>query len=265
MVMVLSKAPEQVAPMPSVMSAAERERMIVRHAPLVRQVLGRLTVILPQVLDRDDLLGYGTIGLIEAVDRFNPSLGTSFEGFAAERIRGSVIDSLRASDWIPRTARKRARDITRTFGELEQRLGRPPADEEVAEALDLSLPQLHRAMADAVTTMVSLQRPMRSPDGEEGGALLIDAIADEGAEPGQEIEQAELHAHVVQALGKLDERERLVLSLYYEQSLTLKEIGQVMEISESRVWQLHARAIMRIRASIGIETGRPSLRKGASS
>ncbi|HXT37525.1 MAG TPA: FliA/WhiG family RNA polymerase sigma factor [Chloroflexota bacterium] len=263
MAALLSKAPEQVRRPPCAFSAAERERMIVRYAPLVRQVVGRLMVVLPQALDRDDLLGYGAIGLIEAVDRFNPSLGTSFEGFAAERIRGSVIDALRATDWVPRTARKRARDIQRTFTELEESLGRPPADEEVAEALDLSLTQLHRAMADAVTTMVSLQRPMRASDGEEPGAMLIDSIADDEPGPSQALEQAELHSHVLDALRHLDERERLVLSLYYEQSLTLKEIGQVLEISESRVWQLHARAIMRIRVYIGIETGRDSLRKGA--
>ncbi|HVA88850.1 MAG TPA: FliA/WhiG family RNA polymerase sigma factor [Chloroflexota bacterium] len=263
MVALLSKAPEQVGRPPCAYSAEERERMIVHHAPLVRQVVGRLMVILPQALDRDDLLGYGAIGLIEAVDRFNPSLGTSFEGFAAERIRGSVIDALRAMDWIPRTARKRARDIQRTFGELEESLGRPPDDEEVAEALGLSLTQLRRAMADAVTTMVSLQRPMRAPDGDEPGAMLIDSIADNDLGPSQEVEQAELHGHVLDALRQLEERERLVLSLYYEQSLTLKEIGQVLEISESRVWQLHARAIMRIRVSIGSETGRTSLRKGA--
>ncbi len=261
--MVLNKAPERSAPPRSALDAAEREQMIVRHAPLVRQVVGRLTVVLPQVLDRDDLLSYGTIGLIEAVDRFNPAMGTSFEGFAADRIRGSVIDALRMTDWVPRTARKRARDIQRAFAELEQLLGRPPADEEVASSLDLSLTQLHRAMADAVTTMVSLHKPMRGPDGDDGGALLIDAIADEAIDPGREVELAELHQHVVEALRKLEERERLVLSLYYEQSLTLKEIGQVLEISESRVWQLHARAIMRIRTYIGIESGRPGLKKGA--
>jgi RNA polymerase sigma factor for flagellar operon FliA len=263
MAALLSKAPEQVRRPPCAYSAAERERMIVRYAPLVRQVVGRLMVILPQALDRDDLLGYGAIGLIEAVDRFNPSLGTSFEGFAAERIRGSVIDALRATDWVPRTARKRARDIQRTFAELEESLGRPPLDEEVAEALGLSLTQLHRAMADAVTTMVSLQRPLRVSDGDEPGALLIDSIADGDTGPSDKVEQVELHGQVLDALRHLEERERLVLSLYYEQSLTLKEIGQVLEISESRVWQLHARAILRIRVHIGLETGRTSLRKGA--
>ncbi len=261
--MVLRKTPEQAALLRSPLSTEEREHMIVRHAPLVRQVVGRLTLVLPQVLDRDDLLGYGTIGLIEAVDRFNPDLGTSFEGFAAERIRGSVIDALRMTDWVPRTARKRARDIQKAFGDLEQRLGRPPADEEVAASLDLSLTQLRRAMADAVTTMVSLQKPMRGADGDEGGALLIDAIADDTIDPGHEVELAELHDGVIQALRKLEERERLVLSLYYEQSLTLKEIGQVLEISESRVWQLHARAILRIRTYVGIEAGQARLRKGA--
>lgn len=249
------------APLARALSNIEREEMIVKHAPLVRYVVGRLLVVLPQVLDKDDLLGYGTIGLIEAVDRFDPAHGVSFEAFASDRIKGAVIDALRAADWVPRTARKRARDIQRSFIGLEEQLGRPPSEQEVASELGLTLGQMHRAMADATSTVVSLQRPVRSPDGDQALTTLLDCVTDESAGPSQEVERRELHHSVIEALRRLDEREQLVLSLYYEQGLTLREIGKVMDICESRVWQLHARAIMRIRAYV--ETGQTVARKGA--
>lgn len=242
------------------LDADERQRMILHYAPLVRQVVGRIMVMLPQAIDKEDLLGYGTVGLIEAVDRFDPTQGVRFESFAAERIRGSVIDAVRAADWIPRSSRKRGRDIQRAFLSMEEELGRAPTDQEVAAALGLTLTQLHRAMADAVSTIISLERPMRLAD-NEGGVTLLDCISDSAAEPGQEVEQRELRQLIFEAVERLDERERLILSLYYEQSLTLREIGQVMEISESRVWQLHARAITRIRAYIDADPR--SLKKGA--
>lgn len=241
-------------------AADARQQMILRYAPLVRQVVGRIMVVLPRTVDKEDMLGYGTVGLIEAVDRFDPGLGVSFESFAAERIRGSVIDALRAADWIPRSSRKRARDIQRTFLALEEQLGRAPTDQEVAESLGLTLAQLHRAMADAVCTIVSLERPVRLAD-EDSSMTLMDCVSDAAAGPGQEVEQRELRQLIYDALERLEERERLILSLYYEQSLTLREIGQVMEISESRVWQLHARAITRIRAYIDADPR--TLKKGA--
>jgi RNA polymerase sigma factor for flagellar operon FliA len=171
-----------------------------------------------------------------------------------------VIDAVRAADWIPRSSRKRGRDIQRAFLSMEEELGRAPSDQEVAEALGLTLTQLHRAMADAVSTIVSLERPMRVAD-EDSSMTLMDCVSDTAAEPGTEVEQRELRQLILEALERLEERERLILSLYYEQSLTLREIGQVMEISESRVWQLHARAITRIRAYIDADPR--ALKKGA--
>ena len=244
-----------VATPPPGLSPQDREQMILKFAPLVRYVVGRLVVVLPQVFDHDDLLGYGTSGLSEAVDRYDPSRGVGFESFATDRIRGSVIDALRSADWIPRSSRKRSRDVQRTYGELEERLGRPPADEEVAGELGLSLAQMHRAMADAVCSVVSLQRTVRSSDDDDMATTLLDCVADADAVgPGQNLEDKELHASILRALQCLDEREKRVLSLYYERSLTLREISQVLEISESRVWQLHARAIIRIRNYIDAET-----------
>jgi len=251
----------ETAPPTGPLTGLEREQMIVKFAPMVRYVVGRLVIVLPQVFDMDDLIGYGTIGLIEAVDRFDPARGVGFESFATERIRGSVIDALRAADWIPRTSRKRAKDIQRVFGELEEELGRPPADEDVAARLGISLTQMRRAMSDAICTVTSLQRAVRSAD-DEDGATLMDYVADNAPTPVQGLEDQELLGSIRGALGRLDEREKRVLSLYYEHDLTLREIAEVLEISESRVWQLHARAITRIRAYIdGDDNGS---RKGAA-
>lgn len=245
------------------LSSHEREQMILKFAPLVRYVIGRLVVVLPRVFDTDDLLGYGTIGLIEAVDRFDPARGVSFETFASERIRGSVIDALRAADWVPRLSRKRAKDIQRAFGELEERLGRPPTDDEVAQELGLTSTQMQRAMADSVCTVESLQRIVRSGDDDGGTTTLLDCLADSGSvDAGGVLEERELHASIVSALKRLDGREKQVLALYYDNSLTLREISQVLEISESRVWQLHARAILRIRAYMNIPI--PAQHKGAA-
>ena len=257
----LSMTYETPAPAPG-LSSQEREQMILRFAPLVRYVIGRLVLVLPRVFDHDDLLGYGTIGLIEAVDRYDPGRGVNFETFASERIRGSVIDALRAADWVPRLSRKRAKDIQRTFGELEEQLGRPPTDDEVAEALGLTSTQMHRAMADAVCTVESLQRIVRSGD-DDGSTTLMDCLSDDGAiDPGDGLAERELREGILIALRRLDEREKQVLSLYYENRLTLREISQVLEISESRVWQLHARAILRIRAYMNISP--PRQERGAA-
>ncbi len=229
----------------------EREHLILKFAPLVRHVVGRLAVVLPQVFDQDDLLGYGTIGLIEAVDRYDPSRGASFETFATERIRGSVVDALRHADWVPRSTRRRCKDIQRTVGELEGALGRAPTEAEVAAALDLSPAQVHRAMADAARTVVSLDRSARFQDDDDPASTLMECTADaETLAPGTLLETQELRRAIREALGRLDEREKLVLSLYYERSLTLREISAVLGISESRVWQLHARAIMHIRTHV---------------
>jgi len=235
------------------LSAREREAMILKFAPLVRYVVGRMALVLPQVFDTADLIGYGTIGLIEAVDRFDPARGVNFESFAGDRIRGSVIDALRAADWVPRTSRKRVKDIQRTFTALEEQLGRPPADEEVADELGLTLPQMRRALTDAVCSVVSLQRAVRTGDDAEGTTTLMDCISDDAPGLGHDMEQRELHQSIIRALRRLDQREQHVLSLYYERSLTLREISEVLEVSESRVWQLHARAITRLRAYIAAD------------
>ncbi len=233
---------------------ALREQLILQYAPLVKYVVGRLAIMLPRVVDSDDVLSSGSLGLIEAIDRFDPSTGVKFETYAISRIRGSIIDELRSLDWIPRSARQRSQEIAKTFARLEAEWGRPATDEEVAQALGLDMHQFHHASLTASTVVLSLETPVSSPDGQDDGpgATLVDTIESPTAiDPVDRTEEAELYRGLAGAIRSLSERERVLLSLYYEQELTMKEISQVLEVSESRVCQLHSRALVRLRGHLG--------------
>jgi RNA polymerase sigma factor for flagellar operon FliA len=209
--------------------------------------------MLPRVMDSDDVLSSGVLGLIEAVDRYEPTTGVKFETYAISRIRGAILDELRALDWIPRSARQRSQDIAKTFVRLEAELGRPPADEEVAQALGLDMHQFHQAAMTASAVLMSLESPITSPDGADdgGGTPLVETIQSPSApDPLQRTEEGELLEALAAAIHALSERERILLSLYYEQELTMKEISLVLDVSESRVCQLHSRALMRLRAHL---------------
>jgi RNA polymerase sigma factor for flagellar operon FliA len=227
-----------------------RERIIVQYAPLVKYVVGRLALNLPTVIDSDDVISYGTIGLIDAVERFDPSRGIKFETYAIQRIRGAIIDALRQLDQIPRTARQRAREIEAALAELEAKFKRPPTDEEVAKHLGMDVEKYREACVRTNVTSTSLDA-LLSNDDEEGGGGRAYAFEDKDSpDPAAATERREAEQALVLAVKKLPERERLVLSLYYYEELTMKEISRVMEISESRVCQLHAQAILRLRASM---------------
>jgi RNA polymerase sigma factor for flagellar operon FliA len=202
------------------------------------------------ILDMEDLLGFGTLGLIDAVSRFDPTRGVKFETYALQRIRGSIIDSFRKLDIVPRSARRRAREIEGAHAELQQALGREPDDDEVAAHLGLSRDDLSRAMVEASCAILSMERPLALQDGDDS-LTLADTIEDERAlAPQAEIERNEERAALVSALQGLSERDRLVISLYYYEELTLREISEVLGVTESRVCQLHARALNRLRASL---------------
>jgi RNA polymerase sigma factor for flagellar operon FliA len=227
-----------------------REQLILQYAPLVKYVVGRMAVASSSILDMEDLLGFGTLGLIDAVSRFDPTRGVKFETYALQRIRGSIIDSFRKLDIVPRSARRRAREIEGAHAHLQQRLGREPDDDEIAGYLGLSRDGLSRAMLDASCAILSMERPLAMLDGDDS-LTLADTIEDENAiVPQVEIERGEEHEALLQALKTLNERDRLVISLYYYEELTLREISEVLGVTESRVCQLHARAIMRLRASL---------------
>jgi RNA polymerase sigma factor for flagellar operon FliA len=221
-----------------------RDALIAQYAPLVKYVIGRLRLTLPPALDESDVLGYGTIGLIEAVDRFDPERGVKFETYAIPRIRGAIIDAVRALDLVPRSARERGRDIERAYQALFTQRGAMPTEQEVADALGMTHEQLRDAMRDTSCTLLPLEG-----DGREDGVGLESTLSDERAvEPLAAAVQSDAVERLAQALDRLEERDRLIVSLYYYEELTMKEIGEVLDVTESRVSQLLTRIRFQLRA-----------------
>ena len=227
-----------------------KEQLILQYAPLVKYVVGRLAIGLPNIMDFEDVLSYGTLGLIEAVDRYDPTKGVKFETYAIARIRGAIIDALRALDRLPRSVRQKARQLEKATVELEAKLGRPPTDAEIAAQMDVSVERYHGMLVDASWATVSLDGLLDSQNYGEGSATveLPDANSHDDVIGG--IEREELSKALVEAIQKLPDRERLVIALYYQDEMTMKEISHVLEISESRVCQLHAKAVGRLRLSL---------------
>lgn len=235
---------------------ALRDKLITTYAPLVRFVVGRLGIPPSCMLDADDLLSCGTIGLINAIDRFDPARGSRFESFATARIRGSVIDHLRSLNWLPRTAMARIRQMEYAIANLEQRLGRPPREEEIAAEANISTSRYRQMLQEAGTIVLSLDAPLGPLAQEEGLTSLADLLEDERSpEPDELVETQELMALLRVALDELPERERMLLALYYREELTMKEISKIMNVSESRVCQLHIQAILRLRNALDIQQG----------
>lgn len=228
-----------------------REQLILRYASLVKYVAGRIAVGLPRSVDFDDLLSYGVFGLIDAVEKFDPRREVKFETYAIARIRGAILDGLRSTDWIPRSVRQKARELEETVAALEARLGRAASDAEVAGALHLSMDEYHQLLSDIqATTILSLEEAW-SQQGEEDGLRVRETVADPSSEdPEERLANREMLDELVQALDLLPERERLVISLYYYEGLTLKEIGKVLGVSESRISQIHTKAVIRLRAHL---------------
>jgi len=238
---------------------AVRDRLILTYAPLVKYVAGRLGSGLPAHVDENDLVSYGLLGLIGAIERFDPDRDIKFETYAIARIKGSIIDELRAMDWVPRSVRSRARDIERAIAELERKLMRAPTDEEIAEKLGLTTDELDDSLSEiGRSSIAALDELWTISSGSGGGdqVALIDTIEDtQGPEPQSELAQTELKEALGEAIARLPEREKLVVTLYYYEELTLREIGEVLGVTESRVSQLHTKAILRLKARLA---GSPS-------
>ena len=230
--------------------AAAREELILSYVPLVQQIVGRMGVQPLNGVDEEDLLGYGIIGLIEAIERFDPERGSRFETFAISRIRGSILDALRSLDPLPRSARQRVIQVRRAIEELQQQLGRIPTDEEVMSYTGMGQAAYEQALIEAGFAILSLDAPLALPR-EEPTIALADLLRDPSEDEllGQ-IEEEELRQELREALLRLPQREQLLLSLYYYEGLTMREIGEVLDLSQARVCQLHAKIILFLRASL---------------
>ncbi len=232
-----------------------RRKLIEAYAPLARYVVERLNIRPGAGLSYDDLLGQAVVGLIDAVDRFDPDRGIKFETYAYHRIRGSVMDMLREMDWVPRSVRQRESQLSNTYAMLEAALSRPPEDAELAGALGITVDELDELAHDlALQTMQSLDDLVGS-QGYESGTLL-DLVPDEhGLTPEEHVDRAAQREMLARAVDALPETERTVISLYYHEGLTLKEIGQVLGVTESRVCQIHGKAVLRMRAHVESQLG----------
>ncbi|MFT4866073.1 MAG: RNA polymerase sigma factor for flagellar operon FliA [Ilumatobacter sp.] len=224
-------------------NSAARDHLIVRYSPLVKFVAGRVGAGLPSSVDSGDLISSGVFGLIDAIERFDPNFGVKFETFAVPRIRGAIYDGLRQLDWVPRSVRSRARSVEKAFSELEHKLGRGPTDEELSEHLRITPEDLTKWLsAIARTTIGPLDRAIAA--GAEPSAP-DDAVS---GSPSAVVEVRELSLIMREEIKKLPEREKLVLSLYYDEGLTLSEIGEVLGVTESRVSQIHTKSVLHLRS-----------------
>lgn len=230
---------------------AKREQVIRDNVAIVRYVVGRITMHLPNNVDREDLVSAGILGLIKAVDRFDPVRGVKFETYATTVVRGEVMESLRAKDWAPRSMRRKLRTLAEVIAQLEGRLLRAPEEIEVAEAMGMDLDEYHRFLSAAsAATVGSIEELLTGEEPYETADQATGEASDDFADPCTVVEKAELRRLVAEAVLALPERERTVISLYYEQELTLKEIGEIMGVTESRICQIHTQATARLRASI---------------
>src|SRR6187402_3298413 len=228
-----------------------RDRLILTYAPLVKYVAGRLGSGLPAHVDEGDLVSYGLLGLIGAIERYDPDREIKFETYAILRIKGAIIDELRSLDWVPRSVRSRAREIERAIVELERTLMRAPTDEEIAQKLGISDDELERNLSEISRSSMAALDELWTPQGGGDQVALIDTIEDEaGADPEFSLEQTELNEALAESIARLPEREKLVVTLYYYEELTLREIGEVLGVTESRVSQLHTKAVLRLKARL---------------
>ncbi len=233
-------------------SKVAKDKLLVEYAHMVKYIANRIAINLPSSVDRDDIVSSGIIGLIKAVETFELERGFKFETYAGHKIRGAILDELRALDWVPRSVRQKSRDLQRVYAKLENELGRIPYDDEVCEELEISLELYEKMLSDvAPTTIISLEEalPDRSSDSKE--LRLIDTIEDPGSEnPLKQLSFAEIKQILKETIENLPEKEKLVVALYHFEELTLKEIGVVLDISESRVSQIHSKAILKLRAKL---------------
>ena len=229
-----------------------RERLILHYSPLVKYVAGRVGVGLPSNIEQADLVSYGIFGLMDAIEKFDLERAIKFETYAISRIRGAIIDELRAIDWIPRSVRYKAREVEKAYAQLESELHRTPTEQEVASHMGIALGDLHQIFSQVSFVNVVALDELLSVGGDKGDKLsLVDTLEDHRAEdPVQAFESEETKYLLARAINTLPEREKIVVTLYYYEGLTLAEIGQVLGVTESRICQMHTKAVLQMRSKL---------------
>ena len=227
---------------------ALKEKLILHYSHLVKYVAGRLSIHIGQHVEYDDMISYGIFGLIDAIDKFDCEKGVKFETYASMRIRGSIIDSIRKLDWVPRTLRQKNKQLDQTFSELENELGREPTEGEIAEKLNISLEETQELIKkSSVASLVSLNDYLD----QNHEATFMGTSGTQIESPETQYEKYEVKEMLVDAINKLSDKEKKVISLYYFEDMTLKEISIIMGVSESRISQIHSKAVLRLKARLG--------------
>ena len=228
-------------------NSAIREQLIVEFSHLIKYVAGRLSIYFGSNVEYDDLVGYGVFGLIDAIDKFDLGKGVKFETYASLRIRGAIIDSIRELDWVPRSLRKKSKELEKAYGELETELGHAATDEQISEKMGITVEELNKLLNEVnMSSLVSLEDYL-----EQNYEIGIDLTnGGEEGKPEKSLEVDEVKTILADTIDKLPEKERMVISFYYFEELTLKEISAIMKVSESRISQLHTKAIMRMKGKL---------------
>lgn len=238
---------------------ALRDQLILHYSPLVKYVAGRVAVGLPQNVEQADLVSYGIFGLIDAIVKFDPGRGYKFETYAMSRIKGAILDELRSIDWVPRSVRSKARSLERAYTKLEAELKRAPTDEELARELEMDEHQFQSMLSQISFVGVAALDELLSGGSERGESMTLgDTIADAADGPMAVFEGEEMRQILAQTINRMPEREKIVLTLYYYEALTLAEIGQVLGVTESRVCQIHTKAVIQLRSRLAATEREPA-------
>ncbi len=228
------------------MNQALANRSATEFAPLVKRIAYQLASKLPASVQVDDLMQAGMLGLLDAMDHYDESHGAQFETYASQRIRGAMLDELREIDWVPRSVRKNARDIERTIAELQQKLGAPPMEQEIADAMGIDLAEYQSMLANARGHQLVYYEDFHNEDGDQVELNLSDGRPN----PFELLQDHGMRQALIEAIDELPEREKMMMAMYYQEDLNLKEIGAIMSVSESRVCQIHTQAVMRLRSKL---------------
>ena len=233
-------------------SKIAKDKLLVEYAYLVKYITNRLILNLPSSVDRNDIISSGIMGLIKAVETFDPDRGFKFETYAGHKIRGAILDELRALDWVPRSVRQKSRELQRVYARLENQLGRVPYDDEICEEMKINMKEFEDLLTEVTpTTIISLEEAMPDRRNDAKEIRIIETIENPGSDnPLKELGFNEKKKILKETIANLPEKEKLVIALYHYEELTLKEIGAVLDITESRVSQIHSKAVIKLRAKL---------------